>query len=111
MSVMTTLEERNAICSILRNLDRDDRRRILEDAISQLRPDGIEAEELLHAVIAGLKNRYEDLGQDAYQALDDACEAVVELYDEHGEDPLNPFDQGPDPMDLARQRREMEEAI
>lgn len=59
---------------------RGDRQRIIEEAIARFAPDAMEARELLDALQAGLKDRYDEskLG-DVFHEFDQAREALDEL--------------------------------
>jgi hypothetical protein len=71
---------------------RGDRQRIIEEAIARFAPDAVEARELLDALQAGLKDRYDESQlTDTLHEFDQAREALDELErttSEQGEEDL-----------------------
>lgn len=59
---------------------RGDRQRVIEEAVAKFAPDAVEARELLDALQAGLKDRYDE-GQlaDVFHEIEQAREALHEL--------------------------------
>lgn len=105
---MTIVDLKSGLFAVLWSIPRNEQKRFLEDAITKFRPDGYEGEELLMAVKAGVKGPVCKERRKAEEALDRAGELLVDMED--AEDTENPFN-GPDEMDLARERRQAEEAI